>query len=767
MMSVEEIRVLLIDLVAVDEDMGDEQVADVQKACAIIEDVTADKARRLISSARDKACLQVFMSDGWSTDIRTRDVSFVGEVRVTRTGRLRTEFAMQRAIIIAKVGNEIQCVVKIARPRCLATKKCADLWAAATDFAPMLKLAGHSGVSISVYLQDGLFAKPFAKRMLARHDLFFVAEHCPLPFPSACDRELAELRDWVFTWHCCAHSCSLALKWGLASLVDGDGFFEGVHVAVSGLLRASTGLLLSVPEFIAGSVAFDLPEPLVPEDIEFLWSFLDVPPLLMEVFIRVNPKWDGQRLHVLSSLESAPDAIESITVCIKHCMKWCDFSETRWTKVGECGRMFLKALLVGVDRIAAIACKNSAISKWHLNGFVKKATSSVRLYLGVSALAGRPSESMLLELMSDDRFLLYSDKIWEVLQDEVNYVLRAPEYFWQTIADVLHVSATDYMGLVLESSCTSIGYLWMDVWQSLSEPPWKYCLGDISRNITDLKSAPPVTETTAAKIQVLAQLGYEEEVQAALELLKQSSLTTIMVEQAHGSGAQLMSRHPQVGPVVMTARMTVHNSRTLFAPSFFEKHEGRFVRRIAEFNKQIKNTDSHTTPRCAYLKLMIAHCKAHKTHGSPSDHAIRRAVFQNHGQCFSDLTHGQRAICEREAHATKRIKIDALVLDRQYVEGQLRLLRERNVETMAVGVANHMDCQRFSLEDFAAFGQKWDEYGPNDCSGRLLPPPAPIPHPVEQMLQERMSLYVTPSVQAPTWLSSVVNHRDKFQGCGL
>ena len=171
-MGVEEIRSLLLDLVAVDDDMGAGPVADVQKACAIIEDMTAGKARRLIASSGCGPCLQVFMSDGWSTDIRIQYSSFVGKIRVTRTGRLRTEFCMQRSVIKAKIGQHMQCVIVMARPRCLGSKKCADLWSAATDFQPMLKLAGHRGISLSVYLQDGLFAKPFAKRMFARHDLF-------------------------------------------------------------------------------------------------------------------------------------------------------------------------------------------------------------------------------------------------------------------------------------------------------------------------------------------------------------------------------------------------------------------------------------------------------------------------------------------------------------------------------------------------------------------------------------------------------------------
>ena len=261
--------------------MTQEQVDCVHKSCAIIEDLTMEKAKRLVIDSGDRPCLHCFMSDGWSCDIRNQDRDFVGKVSVSRTGRLRTEFAMERSIIKARDQHgEMKCVVVVARPRPLAGKKCLDLWVAGTEFFPMMKLIGHSGISVSVYLQDGLFAKPYARHMKGRHDMFFDRAHCPLPESG---RQLAELKDWYFTWHCVAHSCSLALKWGLAPLVPaGQEFTEGVHVAVSGLLRASTGLLTSVQEFIGRHVSFDLPDldHQALSDIEFLWSYLDVPPTM-------------------------------------------------------------------------------------------------------------------------------------------------------------------------------------------------------------------------------------------------------------------------------------------------------------------------------------------------------------------------------------------------------------------------------------------------------------------------------------------------------
>ena len=103
------------------------------------------------------------MSDGWSTDIRKRASESSHGVSVQKTGRFRTEFLIQRIIVKAVVNQEMKMAMKIERPRPLAAKKCNDIFSAACDHCPLLKLQGHKGISMSVYLQDGLSAVPFGK----------------------------------------------------------------------------------------------------------------------------------------------------------------------------------------------------------------------------------------------------------------------------------------------------------------------------------------------------------------------------------------------------------------------------------------------------------------------------------------------------------------------------------------------------------------------------------------------------------------------------
>ena len=196
-MEKEDISCLILELCSVGSELDKEDVAHLHKTCGVIEEMTSAKCFRLIREAGTRPVLQTYMSDGWTTDVRATDTSFAGKTRITRKGRLRTEFALERCVVKARLGDHPVQAIKIARPRPMLAKKCIDFWSASCEFMPMLKLQGHQGISLSVYLQDGLFSSCFGKRMIARHKLFFEPAHCPLRL-SQSERHLAELRDWCF-----------------------------------------------------------------------------------------------------------------------------------------------------------------------------------------------------------------------------------------------------------------------------------------------------------------------------------------------------------------------------------------------------------------------------------------------------------------------------------------------------------------------------------------------------------------------------------------
>ena len=762
-----EIQDLFEELQSCGLEMDEEQLASCHRAACIIEDMTAEQCRQVIGQANRNPVLQVFMSDGWSVDMRYRVRSSHGEVVVDRHGRLKTEYVLQRSIVKSRRGDQVHMAIKIERPRPLLTKTCADIWSAGCDFCPILPLAGHKGVSIHVYLQDGLFAKPFGRRMIARHSLFWEAAYCPLVFQCEADRALAELRDWVFFSSCFAHSCSKALKWGLKSLVvGGEELLDGVHISVSSLLRASKGLFMVVPEFIATFVVFDLPDLATTDELEWFWATLDVPPKLMPLFLKVNPQWYGQRLHCTASLAQDLDMVNIVTTVIHFCLHWCDFSETRWTKVGLCGRMFLRSLCIGVEVLAKLAMKHDAVCKWHLAGFGKRCTPAVRNYLAVAALAGRPSEAMLLKLMKDDRFLLHHARCWEIVQAEHKHVETGPGYAYSRIASVLDVDCDWYRTSVLESSLTSIAYIHMDCFAPLATAPLKYVVGDVLANIECLKAEDGISDPLTLKWQNLALLGFEEEVVAGINLFKEASFTTVIVEQAHASGALIMRRHPQLNTESLLCRMTVHNCRMLFCDSHLEKQLSNLNSLLEKINKQMGNVH-RTGAKEMYIKALIAEAKKDREPGGPSHNALRLSIFKHHAKPFGQLGTGQVAALRVRASAYNKKKIETLEESRVHVQDQINTLMAKDAEEQQKGKKNHMATIRFGAPEFERFGELWPQYSLKDCKGRVMKAPNGIPPAMAALLAEMEEKVTVAKPPKPEWLAKMVDHRDHFALSGF
>ena len=89
-MDPSEIQELMQELQSPALEMDSEQLANAHKACAVLEDISNERCREVIRLVSKGAVLQVYMSDGWSCDMRSRVSSCHGDIRVCRGGRMRT-----------------------------------------------------------------------------------------------------------------------------------------------------------------------------------------------------------------------------------------------------------------------------------------------------------------------------------------------------------------------------------------------------------------------------------------------------------------------------------------------------------------------------------------------------------------------------------------------------------------------------------------------------------------------------------------------------
>ena len=203
-----------------------------------------------------------------------------------------------------------------------------------------------------------------------------------------------------------------------------------------------------------------------------------------------------------------------------------------------------------------------------------------------------------------------------------------------------HFASIDHITLrarVVEWSLVSIGYLHMECWIPLTEPPLKYIIGDVASNIEALNGETGATDLVASTMQALALLGLEVDVVAACVLTMETSLGTTFVEQAHASGAMISRTHPTLEQVQLLARMTVHNCRALFSPGRYETQLLKLNTLLEKLDYQFQNAH-RTDARNQYAKMLIAQVKSTRPVGGPTDHAIRRSIFKYHSTIFGQLT---------------------------------------------------------------------------------------------------------------------------------
>ena len=93
-MDTPEVRSLVDELQSVSLDMDADVLAKVYRCAQTIEDISAQQCRSVIDMAGSRPLLLTFMSDGWSTDIRSRVLKAHEGVKVHARTRLRGEFVM-------------------------------------------------------------------------------------------------------------------------------------------------------------------------------------------------------------------------------------------------------------------------------------------------------------------------------------------------------------------------------------------------------------------------------------------------------------------------------------------------------------------------------------------------------------------------------------------------------------------------------------------------------------------------------------------------
>ena len=214
---------------------------------------------------------------------------------------------------------------------------------------------------------------------------------------------------------------------------------EQVHIMLSSLIQGSTHLHDKVEEFVTWKLELEDRPDDNDDDVRQLWCSLDIHPELLDMFVALNP----QVRHGLFFVKRGPLATrENIVKVVHYSLRFDNFSDTRWGKVGPTCRLFCRGNMVGLPFIYALVADDPVISMYGINGYGNNQGKSGPLrYAVIAALSCRPVEWFTVEILEDDRTLLRHDELVQGMNLELEYLHSLSWYVWNRYGQICGMRA--------------------------------------------------------------------------------------------------------------------------------------------------------------------------------------------------------------------------------------------------------------------------------------------------------------------------------------
>jgi len=475
-----------------------------------------------------------YQSDGWSAFVSDTEIISVDGHRVTRRGRAKREFLLERAVYkTITPSGEIKGYI-MARPPRPMTEGCGgwEIFAASTSSCPMLRRKGHEGMAASHYLQDGLHSEEFLQHHRANHQLYYDTAQ----FDDPDDRTTQENSDLVFGGKCKLHTGSNAIKWAMSSH-SSEQILKDIHNAMKSLTNTHTEIRKHITSFYVKHVSHEAGHTLPWETRKQFFTAMGVASDMLENFERVNPWWDtvSKTLFVNPDLKNDPDGQKRVEQLLLYAATWSDFSETRFGAIGSCGRAWVLSQALGLDSLANLTLQDPAVIKFFLRGYGTHCTEKVRRWLAIASLAFYPAESMMMSLLEDDRFYKRANELWADISVEHEYVNQLNVDVFREIVRVTGLPDTveEFRHDTLRAMNISVCFISVECFEEMRCHPLDITQGDIEAKVRALAAEPdPPTDPTTRQMWTRMRDGLHIDfVVRTMTLVKDAPCTTLLSEQ--------------------------------------------------------------------------------------------------------------------------------------------------------------------------------------------------------------------------------------------
>jgi len=564
-------------------------------------------------SSHGHAAFRSYSSDGTPILTMERYSLPLRGAKVTRKARQLNEFLMERLVYqcIDEQGEVITKTI-ITDPLPLTSGKGSWSLFACLQRWPTLREMGFRDLAISHYCWDrGCFSAlaTLSQKLHARES-------------AASLRDMAELEgltNWCFVNGDVLHDTMNAWLWGFKPFIPSDTCMKDIFIIISSVRNSFDIILKEMPSWLASRVELtDNPWP--EEALLEQWSLLGVEEPVIEVLVDLRLRWAGDKLEIFSEHAGHPTAMEDISGALLGVWRLRKFSESRWLGLGPSFRALLAAEMTGLTDLVhyALARKKGRHSDYYLGGY-SRLNDSIRQVLVIGAFGSFVCEALLEELLIDDRVVKRYDMLRDLCQAELDRTTLISDPVMATFGQHCGCDAARLRSHIISCALASAAYFSGRVFDVVEEWPWRLALGNKRANLRSLKEAPAPWERTARQVWTLVQHGYSEhKLVEGLGFVENAPWSSRVVEQLHGSSAQVAKYHPDMGLASFQCRSFLHAIRALATPTRDAQDQRRMQQRLVKFEARSLR---RLTGRQVYLKRCAeaigASCGADKASPEP------------------------------------------------------------------------------------------------------------------------------------------------------
>ena len=297
---------------------------------------------------------------------------------------------------------------------------------ACVKFFPTLRLQGHEGICINHYSFDRAMYSKLTRLNRARHDLFYEIKSCGSTLTPP--MELLRLKEWNVSTPCCNHDCQNSLKWALSSA----GITESTHRHLYAILESTRSsfkiLHTRLGPFVSGVLRGSADVPPY-EDLYRFYVSLGVRPDLADHMSEIRLHWNGKELIVTEEASKKIGIVNKVRTLMLGCMGFRKYTDSRWTTVGDSCRSLMASVALGLRSFFDSCHDDPKCSKYYLAG-AKHLDDTVCLYAAVAAVSSVVSDTLLVEMMADDRLASRGAELTALANEELQWIQSLRPQFW-------------------------------------------------------------------------------------------------------------------------------------------------------------------------------------------------------------------------------------------------------------------------------------------------------------------------------------------------